>query len=162
MNPAAAPAPPKARTNSGVGQAALTRTPVRRWQILPFSFLFLLLGLFLGILSAVIIGPQMGQTVANPYALGLRAEQLGGTSASGITKVQLFWNRSAQSISGAVDGTLYIEDGGANKKVVPLSRAQLQGQTVVYDMSNRTVHFRLDVRMSESNVFSESLDFRAR
>ena len=124
----------------------------RRWSLLPLSFLFLILGLLLGIQSALTFAPTF---LAKSFSIALRVRPLN----SEARRVQLDWRSSSPAISLAQDATLYIEDGGV-PKVVVLTREQLLSGTVVYPPVNQYVRFRLDVRLRDNAVFSESVDYR--
>jgi hypothetical protein len=126
----------------------------RRWGLIPLSFLFLMLGLFLGLQSAMIIGPHLGKAM-DPFSLGLRVKPLAGQ------KLQIDWNLSSAPIAGAQDATLYIEDGGAMKPV-PLTRTQLTSTSIEYPALSNSVHVRLDVRLRDNAIYSESVDYRRR
>jgi hypothetical protein len=129
----------------------------RRWTLIPLSFLFLLLGVFLGIQVALTVGPRLGSAagpMVDPYDLGLRVAAKDG-------KVQLDWNLDAVVITSAQSGTLFIEDGGVTK-TVPLTRAQLTDGRIAYASLSDTVRFRLDIQLRDNALFSESVVYNQR
>jgi JAB1/Mov34/MPN/PAD-1 ubiquitin protease len=141
------------RGKSGkAGAIATGPTTSRRWALIPLSFLFLILGLFLGLQSALVVGPHLGKPV-DPFSLGLRVKPLAGQ------KIQIDWNLSSAPIAAAQDAMLYIEDAGAVKPV-PLTRTQLTSTSIEYPALGKAVHIRLDVRLRDNAIYSESIDFR--
>jgi hypothetical protein len=134
------------------GAVAVPPKSSRRWALIPLSFLFLVLGLFLGLQSALVMGPHLGRP-ADPFSLGLRVKPLAGQ------KLQIDWNLSSAPIAAAQDAVLYIEDAGAVKPVA-LTRTQLTSTSIEYPARGNSVHIRLDVRLRDNAIYSESLDFR--
>jgi hypothetical protein len=123
----------------------------RRWALLPLSFLFLLLGMFLGLQSAMTFAPRF---LANAYTIGLRAAATDSVSR----RVQVYWNTSALAVSLAQDGTLYIDDGGV-QKTVPLTRDQLLTGRAIYPASSDRLRFRLDIRVRANASYSEAVEY---
>jgi hypothetical protein len=125
----------------------------RRWALLPLSFLFLLLGVFLGMQVSVTLGrklPGMLRT-ADPLSLGMTVTPSGPT-------VHLVWDRGSTAVVNAREGVLHIIDGGI-PKTVPLSKEQLRTGSVVYPPASNRVEFRLDVRVSDRSTLSEIVEF---
>lgn len=100
----------------------------------PLSFIFLLLGVVLGLMIAMARGPGFrGQD----FSLGLSVSRANDN-------LNVHWNREAAVIGAAARGVLEIQDGPYNKPV-DLDTAQLRNGSIIYRNSSDTVRFRLVV-----------------
>jgi len=123
-------APPRARPE--VSSKSRWRSAI--W--VPLSFVFLLLGVALGLMIALTRGP--GHSEASDFSLGL-------TVVKADENLSVKWDRSAAAVRAAQRGVLEIEDGKFTKSV-DLDAAQLSNGSIVYRNSSPTVRFRLTVR----------------
>ena len=135
----ATPIPPKSKFRGG-------------WVWLPLSFLFLLLGVLLGFQSAISMGNKNTSAAPADFSLGLVVTRTDDN-------LTVKWNRDAPAVRRAQKGVLEIEDGGYAKPV-DLDQAHLQGGSIIYRNTSRTVHFRLIVNMSGRLTVTESIDWR--
>jgi hypothetical protein len=123
------------------------------WIWLPLSFVFLLVGVFLGFQLGVGMGPRGTASAANAdLTLGLvvtRAED----------NLSIRWNRDALAIRSAQKGLLEIEDGGFAKPV-DLDQAHLLNGSIIYRHSSDTVRFRLIVYVNSRLTVTETLEWR--
>ena len=129
--PAYAAAPPsKSRLRSAI------------W--IPLSFVFLLVGVALGLMIGLTRAP--GRAEISDFALGLsvaKADPGDQPSESGFN-LNVKWDRSASAVRVAQRGVLEIEDGKYSKSV-DLDTAQLSNGGIIYRNSSKTVRFRLTV-----------------
>jgi hypothetical protein len=123
------------------------------WVWLPLSFVFLLLGVFLGFQLAMGAGPRAAASASTTdFTLGLAV-----TRAEDNLSVR--WNRDALAIRSAQTGLLEIEDGGYAKPV-DLDQAHLRNGSIIYRHSSDTVHFRLIVYVNSRLTVTETLEWR--
>ena len=123
------------------------------WVWLPLSFVFLLLGVFLGFQLALGLGPRGATSAAgSDFSLGL-------TVTRAEDNLSVRWNRSAPAIRSAQKGLLEIEDGGYAKPV-DLDQAHLQNGSIIYRHSSNTVRFRLIVYENTRLTVTETLEWR--
>jgi hypothetical protein len=123
------------------------------WVWLPLSFVFLLLGVFLGFQLALGLGPRGAASAAGTdFSLGL-------TVTRAEDNLSVRWNRSAPAIRSAQKGLLEIEDGGYAKPV-DLDQAHLQNGSIIYRHSSNTVRFRLIVYENTRLTVTETLEWR--
>lgn len=130
-------------------------SPSRRgWIWLPLSFVFLLLGVFLGIQVSVSVGQKLPGALraGDPLALGLNATSSGES-------VHLRWDRGSSVVKSGQGARLIIGDGGAEKTVM-LTQDQLQFGSVIYHRGSPQVRFRLEVEVRDRVTLTETLDFR--
>lgn len=122
------------------------------WVWLPLSFLFLLLGVFLGFQLALVWGPRAAAPAAgNEFALGL-------TVARTDDNLSVRWNRDAPAILSAQKGLLEIEDGGYAKPV-DLDQGHLRNGSIVYRYGSANVRFRLIVYLNPRLTVTETINW---
>jgi hypothetical protein len=110
-----------------------------RWMWMPMSFVFLLLGVALGIqTSALFLGQKKGVSTAEDFSLQLAVAKSGDN-------LTVRWNRNAPAIRAARRGVLEIDDGDASPSPVNLDQAHLENGTMIYRNSSKTVRFKLTV-----------------
>jgi len=139
---APAPAPPGAvepETRAGHG-----------WVWIPLSFIFLLLGVFLGFqISISFRDPKLPDGPReNPYALGLTVEP----SKESLT---LRWSVGAPAIRTAERAILTISEAN-NVKTVDLGPEELRRGGVLYRNLTPDVRFRLEAVLDDRNSVIES------
>ena len=122
------------------------------WVWLPLSFVFLLLGVFLGFQLALGLGPRAALGANPDFSLAL-------TVTRAEDNLNVRWNRDAPAIRSAQKGTLEIEDGGYAKPV-DLDQAHLQNGSVVYRRTSDTVLFRLIVFVNARLTVTETVEWR--
>jgi hypothetical protein len=120
--------------------------PRPRWVWVPLSFIFLLLGVLLGILADSAMRPTTPG--GDPYSLSLQADRSGDN-------LNIKWDRQAPAIRTAQKGILSIEDG-AYSKTVDLDPGQLQTGSVVYHHNSNHVRFRLEVYAKDRDSLTET------
>ncbi|MEZ5401258.1 MAG: hypothetical protein R2729_16425 [Bryobacteraceae bacterium] len=120
------------------------------WVWIPLSFIFVIVGVLLGMLVSETVGARLqpATPTRNPYTLGVSV----APSGEGL----LFrWDRGSPAIENATGGELVIKDGAA-EKTVPLDALQLRTGSVIYRNASPDVTFRLSVNTSGSVTLSES------
>jgi len=117
------PAPPKPRSRNAI------------W--IPLSFVFLLLGVALGMMIALTRTSGSSRGDAQDFSLGLAISKTDDN-------LSVRWDRQSAAIHTAQRGVLEIEDGSYTKSV-ELDSAQLQNGSIIYRNSSGTVRFRLVV-----------------
>jgi hypothetical protein len=122
------------------------------WVWLPLSFVFLLLGVFLGFQLALGLGPRAASGTAPDFPLAL-------TVTRAEDNLNVRWNRDAPAIRTAQKGLLEIEDGGYTKPV-NLDLAHLQNGSILYRHTSDAVRFRLIVYINPRLTVTETLDWR--
>ncbi len=124
------------------------------WVWIPLSFVFVLVGLVLGMLITASVGMRLpvASSSQNPYSLGMSA----APSGQGLL---LRWDRSSPAIEKTTGGQLLIRDGGA-EKTVPLDPLQLRNGSVIYRNASPDVTFRLEVQTIGNATLSETVRFR--
>jgi hypothetical protein len=151
-----APAP---SPNPPIPQAPLASTvdaPAKRpfrW-FLPMSFMFLMLGVGLGFLSALFVGPKMnGVVTAQDFSLSLSAVKAGDN-------LTVRWNRNSAPVRAAQRAVLEIDDGDSSPAPVHLDLAHLETGSMIYRNSTKTVRFRLMVYETSHVTVTESTDWQ--
>jgi hypothetical protein len=129
--PAAAPAPPRARRD--VWAAALTLAVALGWSG----------GYFVARQTAPPPDPSV-------YRLGLRVERAAG-------RLAISWDRRSEALRSSARGELRIEDQG-RIKVVPLELDQLRMGEAVYDSASGRARFELRVQQTAGSVVSEAVE----
>lgn len=132
--------------------ATPTRSRLGAWMWFPLSFIFLLLGLALGILVRLDVIPRGASFVVPDYSLAL------GVLKSG-DDLSVRWNPEAPAVRNAERGELEIHDGGY-AKTVDLDAEQLRGGRVSYHNASDTVSFHLTVFVNSRSSVSEALEWR--
>ncbi len=139
-------------SHSGSEYAAAT-TPGRfrlgAWVIIPLSFLFLLLGVALGALAELNVGPRIAAAGAADYSLSMAVVKSGDT-------LSLRWNGDAPLIRKADRGVLEIHDGDY-AKVTDLDASQLRNGGIIFRNQTGSVSFRLTVYLNPNLSVSENL-----
>ncbi len=132
--------PSKSRTSSG-------------WVWIPLSFVFLLLGVALGLLAALTMGTKMAGTSAADYSLGLSVTKEGDN-------LSVRWDGEASAVRVAQKGVLEIEDGGRTKPV-ELDAAQLRNGSILVGNSSNMVRFRLIVYPQPRVSVMQTMEWKA-
>jgi hypothetical protein len=123
------------------------------WMWLPFSFLFLLLGILLGFQAALTMYPgRSGSLGDDPFNIELSV-------AKSDQSLHIRWNRQSEAIRLAQKGVLYIKDGGYSKQV-DLDSTQLQNGSVIYRRQSDHVQFRFEVYPRDKVSLVESVEWR--
>lgn len=137
-------------------QAQLSAPPARAriggWMWIPLSFIFLLLGVALGYLAALNVGPRGAVGVTGDYSLSLTVLKSEGT-------LSVRWNGESPAVRRAERGVLEVHDGGY-AKTVDLDAAQLRSGKLAFHNVSDMVSFHLTVYLTERLSISEALDWR--
>jgi hypothetical protein len=135
----------------GVAYAVTTpaRSRLGAWMWIPLSFIFLLLGVALGYLAALNVGPRGAAAGAPDYSLSLAVLKSGDS-------LLLQWNGESLLVRKADRGVLEIHDGGyaATKD---LDATQLRGGRLTFRNSTDSVSFHLTVYLNANLSVSENL-----
>ncbi len=125
----------------------------RTW--LPMSFLFLLFGLGLGFLVALLAWPKLNGTqgLTSEYELGLSVARTG-------ENLTVRWNQQAPAIRSAQSAVLEIDDGRYSPKPQDLDVAHLDNGSLIYRNSSKEVHFKLRVAQNSRLTVEETVDWR--
>lgn len=133
-----------------------SRSRSRGWAWIPLSFIFLLLGVFLGFQMALSIYPSNARPKLapgeDPFTLGLSV-----THADENLHVK--WERQAPAIRAAERGLLTIKDGEYNKQV-QLDTIQLQNGSVIYHKLSNRVQFKVEVYPKDNVTVSELVEWK--
>jgi hypothetical protein len=156
--------PPRSRSDADMefggpsqpGHAYATLTPttsrMKRWMFIPLSFVFLLLGVVLGI--------QVGLNMATKTAaVSVPDLSLALTVSKNDQDLTVRWNREAPAIRAAQKGVLEIQDGGFAKPV-DLDAVHLQTGSIIYHNTTNAVQFRLIVYVNSRLTVTETLDWK--
>jgi hypothetical protein len=121
------------------------------WVWIPLSFVFVIVGLLLGMLISASVGSRLPGPLRheNPYTLGVSVAK----SGEGLL---LRWDRSSPAIEKAAGGQLLIKENGG-EKAVPLDALQLRNGSVIYRNTSDDVTFRLDVHATGTVTLSEQI-----
>lgn len=119
----------------------------RTW--LPLSFMFLVIGLLLGFLSAMLF---------YPHSVNVDSFPIGLTASSKNDNLYIRWNREAPAIRSAQGGRLEIQDGKYIKNV-ELDASSLQTGSVVYPPLSPKVTLRLQLAMKGTTSVVETVDW---
>jgi hypothetical protein len=132
-------------------------TPLRqvRRTWLPMSFLFMIFGLGLGFLVAVLAWPRISSSPApaSDYGLGLSASRTGDN-------LMIRWNPAAPAIRSARSAVLEIEDGTFSPKPQELDTAHLDNGSLIYRNSTKTVRLKLRVNQSTRTAVEETAEWK--
>jgi len=156
-NPASAPV--KEGTASTMESEDLTQSPKPKrgnfW--IPLSFIFLVLGVALGLsvghLMGIIQRTRAAAVPADAYQLDLAVTPSGDT-------LQLKWNRNAAVLSKARSAVLSIQDGQYSNRL-NIDPRDLAGGTLFYRNVSGEVNFKLEVFTGERSSLCETLEYRA-
>lgn len=126
------------------------------WFWIPLSFIFLLLGVILGVQVALSISSKLPTALRppDPYTMHLTASPSGDS-------VHVRWDRGAPAIQDAPRGVLHIQDGASQQRV-DLDALQLQNGSVIYRRATTEVSFRLEVMTRDQVTVTETTEFKAR
>ena len=122
------------------------------WVWIPLSFIFLLVGVGLGVQASRNMGAPVIADAAQDFSLALSVTQ-------NDDNLSLKWDRRSPAIRFARKGLLEIEEGGITKPV-DLDAAQLQNGTLIYRNSSNSVRFRLTVYPSARVSVTETLNWK--
>jgi len=131
---------------------APANTRSKGWYWLPLSFVFLLLGLFVGFQIALSVGSRITNTTARDFSLDLSVSKNGDN-------LNVRWNGQSAAVRASQRGTLEITDG-ATTKPVELDAAQLQNGALIYRASSSSVRFRLILYPNNRVSVSESVEWK--
>jgi len=124
---------------------------------IPLSFIFLVLGVCLGLSVGHLMGIiQRSRAAAIPedaYQLDLSVKRSGDA-------LQVKWNRHAPSLARARKAVLSIQDGEYSNRL-NIDPQDLAGGTLFYRNVTGTVHFKLEVFTTERASVSETAEYRA-
>jgi hypothetical protein len=119
---------------------------------IPLSFVFLLVGLALGLLLASARGLGVARPASSDPALGLSV-------ARSDQNINVTWNRQAAAIRRAQRGTIDIEDGGERVSRA-LDAIEIQNGSLIYRNASDSVKFRLTVFPGANLSVSEVAEWR--
>lgn len=122
------------------------------WVWIPLSFIFLLVGVLLGIQSALTMAPKVTGAKPEDFTLSLAVARADGN-------LTVKWNREAPVVREASRGVLEIEDGGFAKPV-DLDATNLRSGSIIYRHSTDHVRFRLTVYVGPRVSVTEALDWK--
>jgi len=152
-----APTPPRRSGGHADGAAKTDARPNRNgWIWIPLSFIFLLLGVILGVQVALSVSSKLPVSLRppDPYTMHLTASPSGDS-------VHVRWDRGAPAIQDAPRGVLHIQDGASQQRV-DLDALQLQNGSVIYRRATTEVTFRLEVMTRDRVTVTETAEFKAR
>lgn len=118
----------------------------------PLSFIFLLVGLALGLTVASSNGLGVARRAIPNLSLGLSVAQ-------SDENISVKWDRQAVAIQRAQRGTIEIEDGGEMVSR-SLDAAELQNGSVIYRHASNVVKFRLIVYPGPRVSVTETAEWR--
>jgi hypothetical protein len=122
------------------------------WTLMiPLSFVFLLLGVALGYLAALNVGPKGVISGAGEYSLSMTVTKTGDT-------LSLRWNGDSPLIRKAERGVLEIHDG-EYAKVMDLDATQLRNGNIIFRHQTGMVSFRLTAYLASNLSVSGNLDW---
>lgn len=102
-------------------------------------------------------GAATAEVAAIPQAPPIVTAPIGLGATRKADDLELSWNGRSGLVRAASGGTLVIENGPVTR-TIPVSAAQLQHGSVVYrPVSGVGVNFRLDLKMPDGRIESESL-----
>lgn len=149
-----APPPPE----DGAAEAPVEKDKDARagvgWVWIPLSFIFLLLGVFLGFQIAISFREPkpVEAPKEDPYVMGLKVEPSGES-------LTLRWNVAAAAIQRAERAVLTITEGG-NEKTVDLAPEELRRGGVLYRNVTPDVKFRLEAVLDDRSSVVETASTR--
>jgi hypothetical protein len=125
-----------------------------RWMWMPMSFMFLLLGVALGIQTSALFLGSKGKTAtaADDFSLSLSIAKSGDN-------LTVRWNRNAPAVRLAQRGVLEIDDGDSSPAPVSLDQAHLENGTMIYRNSSKTVRFKLTVYENSQVTVTEKAEW---
>jgi len=147
---------PRPETRDYAPDARLSSSPrksgLRTGFWIPLSFVFLLFGVALGLMTALARGWSSSSREAQDFSLGLSV-------ARSDDNLSVRWDRAASAIHAADHGVLEIDDGSYTKSV-DLDTAQLKNGSVIYRNASGDVRFRLTVYPQPRVAVSETVEWR--
>lgn len=149
----------KEGTTSIMESEDLTQSPKPKrgnfW--IPLSFIFLILGVALGLsvghLMGIIQRTRAAAVPVDAYQLDLAVTPSGDT-------LQLKWNRNAAVLARARSAVLSIQDGQYSNRL-NIDPRDLAGGTLFYRNVTGEVNFKLEVFTGERSSLCETLEYRA-
>ncbi|MBL8227717.1 MAG: hypothetical protein JNL98_04545 [Bryobacterales bacterium] len=153
----AAPPPPRPHVDDFPADSEEMESPVERFRKrnvwIPLSFVFLLLGVLVGMQLALSYRPAKTASMFNDaFRLSL------GVSRAG-SDLHVRWDRASIAVKNGQRGVLTIEDG-TFRGTVDLDALQLQNPNVYYRHITSTVRFRLEVFIKDNSMVVETLEWR--
>ena len=122
-----------------------------RWVWLPLSFIFLLLGIVLGVEITLSMNRAQSMTQGgDPYSMELSVSRFGES-------YHLKWNPDLTAVRAARRGELLIQEGTATE-TKPLSADDLLRGGIIYRGTAQSVHFRLTLYLSDKTAISETVE----
>jgi hypothetical protein len=121
---------------------------------MPLSFMFLLLGVALGLLAALFLGPKVtGAGTAQDFSLALSVAKTGDN-------LTVRWNRNAAPIRAAQRGVLEIDDGDSSPAPVNLDLAHLENGSMIYRNASKNVRLKLTIYESSRLTLAETAEWQ--
>ncbi len=159
------PGPDPARAPAHKGPVSIMETedltpspkPKRGNVWIPLSFIFLILGVALGLSVGHLMGIIQRTRVA---AIPVDAYQLDLTVTPSGDTLQLKWNRNAAVLSRARSAVLSIQDGQYSNRL-NIDPRDLAGGTLFYRNVTGEVNFKLEVFTGDRSSLCETLEYRA-
>jgi len=138
-------------------ETLVTPPKLKRGNVwIPLSFLFLVLGICLGMSIGHLVGiiqrSQEASGGGDPYMLSLSAEKAGDA-------VRVKWNGRAPAIRRARRAVLQIQDGNYSNSVA-IEPQDLPGGSLFYKNLTGEVHFKLEVFVDERASVGESIEYK--
>jgi hypothetical protein len=130
-------------------ETAPARSRLGAWMWFPLSFVFLLLGVALGYLAALNVGPRAVGNRPADYALSLAVQKSG-------ENLLLRWNTASALIGKADRGVLEIRDGGY-ATTVNLDATSLHDGKIIFGNKTDAVTFDLTVFLNSNLSVTEKL-----
>ncbi len=126
-----------------------------RWMWMPMSFMFLLLGVALGIRTSRVVPGVQRESSGHGGRFFLSLFSI-AQSGDNLT---VRWNRNAPAIRSAQRGVLEIDDGDSSPAPVSLDQANLENGTMIYRNSSKTVRFKLTVYENSQVTVTEKAEW---
>ena len=128
--------------------------PRPTWVWMPLSFVFLLMGVALGFLTALNVGPKAAGASTIDYSLGLTVTKDGDN-------LSVKWNREAGAVKSSQKGVLEIVDGNLTKPV-DLDAAQLRNGGILFRNASNNCRFRLTVYPQDGLSVMQVMEWQAK
>jgi hypothetical protein len=147
-----APILPPAPAFAENAAAKCAKPGVRNALWIPLSFVFLLVGLALGLMLASARGLGVARPVSSDPALGLSVTR-------SDENISVTWDRQSNAIRRAQRGTIEIEDGGETVSR-SLDAIEIRNGSLIYRNASNSVKFRLTVFPGPNLTVSETAEWR--
>ncbi|HEY1754017.1 MAG TPA: hypothetical protein VGG72_01380 [Bryobacteraceae bacterium] len=145
------PSPSYQAPDPGMAYSTPPRSGGGGWTLMiPLSFVFLLLGVALGYLAALNVGPR-GISGVTENSLSMVVTKTGDT-------LSLRWNGESPLLRKADRGVLEIHDG-EYAKVIDLDATQIRNGNIIFPHKTDRVSFRLTAYLSPNLSVSGNLDW---